>query len=86
MHLLAYILGSLAPLIFFISQMWRQPRTREKLDFGNISFYFSWAMYPLMGLTMFYLYNEIVADKLLAFHIGASAPIIFEFFGKSLSK
>lgn len=80
-----YIIGSIIPLILYFSRMWKEPK-KKRPDFRDLVNYFSWIMYPLMGYIVFILYQDIVTTKILAFHLGASSPLILEAFSKSVPK
>ena len=79
------MLGSISPLIIFFANMWRLPE-KKRPDFRKVVNYFSWIMYPVGGLIVWSLYKNIVSYEVVAFHLGATAPLILGAFGKIWTK
>lgn len=73
----------MAPLILVFSRIWKEPKDKRP-DLRKGINYFSWAMYPIMGFMVYLLYMDFVTTKIVAFHLGASAPLILGAFTKGI--
>ncbi|WP_316748538.1 hypothetical protein [Pedobacter gandavensis] len=72
------ILGGVGIQLFSLIELHKTPK-KQRPDFKDIFYYLPWIINPFFSWLIGYAYFSGLQDvnKLLAIHIGASAPLIF---------
>jgi hypothetical protein len=71
-------LGGLVYNIVPLLELWKMP-VESRPDFRNLLYWIPYLIWPLLAGFLYYLYEspEFVTSKLIAFHIGVTAPLAF---------
>jgi len=59
-------------------ELWKTPR-ESRPDFHSIIYWIPYLVWPFLAGFLYYLYEspDFIAGKLMAFHIGITAPLAF---------
>ena len=69
--------GALGVQLLALMELFKVQKNRRP-DFRNIIYWLPFLIHPLLGAGLGYVYfgDEIQVDRMLAIHIGISAPLI----------
>ncbi|OGL42890.1 MAG: hypothetical protein A2042_01965 [Candidatus Schekmanbacteria bacterium GWA2_38_11] len=76
-YILIAACGGFAYNVVPLLELWKTPK-ESRPDFGELLYWLPYIAWPFLAGFLLYLYEspELKLSKLLAFHIGVSAPLV----------
>ena len=75
-HVIIAAMGGFAYNVVPLLELWKTPK-ESRPDFRDIFYWLPYLGWPILAGFLLYLYEspELIISRLLAFHIGISAPL-----------